>query len=198
MSMARGVTATTVPCSPTIDRRQRGNNLGHGKGGAFGPLQHLGGHGDPSKAGGVKDKSHRIRGRAGFSTTGAGKGGLFGSYAYMPDGGPDTWRDAQRREARRRPLHARKPHSQRHVTKNGTFGAFPKHMADPYPDRPAKARSGAKGAIYTFTCHYHRSARPNTSGAGRVGGRTTAQMGEYTRKRVQAGQPMHTGHLSAR
>ena len=183
--------------------RSRGNNLGRGKGGTFGPLQHLGGDADPHRrgtAGQPRDTSHRVRHGAGFNTS-SKKGGLFGTFEYMADGGPDSWKEAQGGASARRRGARSKPHlADKHA--KGTFGAFPAHMSDPYQDRPAHPGKGAKGAIYTFTVHYHRSARPNTSGAGRVRGRTTAQMGEYTRTRVRSGRPLHTttslGHSSAR
>lgn len=183
--------------------KSRGNNLGRGKGGTFGPLQHLGGDADPHRrgtAGQPRDTSHRVRHGAGFNTS-SKKGGLFGTFEYMADGGPDSWKEAQGGASARRRGARSKPHlADKHA--KGTFGAFPAHMSDPYQDRPAHPGKGAKGAIYTFTVHYHRSARPNTSGAGRVRGRTTAQMGEYTRTRVRSGRPLHTttslGHSSAR
>mgnify|MGYP005992368197 CR=1 FL=1 len=66
-------------------------------------------------------------------------------------------------------------------------------MADPYVEAPGRHGRWYKGALYTFTSRYERSARPHTSGVGRVQGRTHAQTKAYSAQRALAGQPAHGG-----
>jgi hypothetical protein len=140
------------------------------------------------------DKNHRVYHGGGFTTTAGPGKGLFSSYGYMGEGSADPHMDKRRRTARggtggigRRVATGHNGHHK------GTFGGHPAYVSEPYVEAPGRFGPWHKGRLYTFTSRYERSARPHTSGVGRVDGRTLAQTKTYCQRRALSGAPSHGG-----
>ncbi len=110
----------------------------------------------------------------------------------MPEGSADSYKDAEKTRSGGR-AGGRAVLTGRNGNYKGTFSGHPGHMSDPYVEAPGRYGRWYKGALYTFTSRYERSARPHTSGVGRVEGRTLAQTKTYSQRRALGGQPAHGG-----